>query len=162
MENLIGRKVLCTQSYDVVTKGKEYTITNIDNSGFYIIEDDGRKRNWCTSHLQTKEYFELLPKETQFKQGDKVLWTDNLEFWHEGIFLTKYNESYIVESDEMLLYAINIKPYEDEIKVGDWVKRVNDKTIWLIENKEDIDLAKRTDCEIITNPQLIELLNEEL
>lgn len=162
MENLIGRKVLCTQSYDVITKGKEYTITNIDNSGFYIIEDDGRKRNWCTSHLQTKEYFELLPKETQFKQGDKVLWTDNLEFWHEGTFLTKYNDSYIIESDEMLLYAIEIKPYEDEIKVGDWVKRISDETIWKIRDKDDVNVALNSECIKIANPELIELLNKEL
>ena len=161
MENLVGRKVLCTQSYDGVTKGKEYTITNVDNSGFYIVEDNGRKQNWCTSHLYSRDHLKLLPKETQFKQGDKVLYTDDLEFWHEGIFLTKYDDSYIIDSDEMLLYAIKIKPYKEEIKIGDWVKRVNDKTIWLIENKEGIDLAKRTDCEIITNIELIKLLNEE-
>ena len=72
MENLVGRRVKCLESYDGVTKGKEYTITNIDNSGFYIIEDDGKKQNWSTSHLDSKEYFELLPKESQFLQGYKV------------------------------------------------------------------------------------------
>ena len=112
MENLVGRKVLCTQSYNGVTKGKEYTITNVDNSGFYIVEDDGRKQNWCTSHLNSEYHFKLLPKETQFEQGDKVLYTDDLEFWHEGIFLTKYDDGYIIDIDEMLLYAIKIKPYK--------------------------------------------------
>lgn len=112
MENLVGRKVLCTQSYDGVTKGKEYTITNVDNSGFYIIEDDGRKQNWCISHLHSRYHLKLLPKETQFKQGDKVLYTEDLEFWYEGIFLTKYDDGYIIDIDEMLLYAIKIKPYK--------------------------------------------------
>ncbi len=165
MENLVGRKVLCTQSYDVVTKGKEYTITNIDNSGFYIIEDDGRKRNWCTSHLQLKEYFELLPKETQFKQGDKVLVSDDEMEWYERYYALSFNNKHYVQSKHSESELTNwqyIRPYEDETKVGDWVKRISDETIWLIENKEDIDLAKRTDCEIITNPQLIELLNKEL
>ena len=44
MENLVGRKVLCTQSYDGVTKGKEYTISDIDNGGFFITEDDGKRQ----------------------------------------------------------------------------------------------------------------------
>lgn len=64
MENLVGRKVLCTQSYDGVTKGKEYIITDVNNNGFYIIEEDGKKQNWSTSHLDSKE--------SQFLQGYKV------------------------------------------------------------------------------------------
>ena len=155
MENLVGRKVLCTQSYDGVTKGKEYTITNVDNSGFYIVEDDGRKQNWCTSH------FELLPKETQFKQGDKVLYADDLEFWHEGIFLTKYDDSYIIDSDGMLLYAIKIKPCEDEIKIGDWVFLNDEIGVCKITDKHDLKEVNNK-FTLVKNPQLIELLNEEL
>ena len=112
MENLVGRKLKCIQSYDTVTKGKEYIITDVDNTGFYIIEDDGRKHRWNNSHLTSEGYFKLLPNEHQFKQGDKVLYTEDLEFWYEGIFLTKYDDGYIIDIDEMLLYAIKIKPYK--------------------------------------------------
>ena len=161
MENLVGRKVLCTQSYDGVTKGTEYTITNVDNSGFYIIEDDGRKQKWCTSHLHSKGYFELLPKETQFKQGDKVLYTDDLEFWHEGIFLTKYDDSYIIDSDEMLLYAIEIKPYKEEIKIGDWVFLNDEKGVCKITDKHDLKEVNNKFTSV-KNLELIKLLNEEL
>ena len=161
MENLVGRKVLCTQSYDGVTKGKEYTITNVDNSGFYIVEDDGRKQNWCTSHLNSRDHLKLLPKETQFKQGDKVLYTDDLEFWHEGIFLTKYDDSYIIDSDEMLLYAIKIKPYEDEIKVGDWVFLNDEIGVCKITDKHDLKEVNNK-FTLVKNPELIKLLNEEL
>ena len=158
MENLVGRKVLCTQSYNGVTKGKEYTITNVDNSGFYIVEDDGRKQNWCTSHLNSKYHFKLLP---QFKQGDKVLYTEDLEFWHEGIFLTKYDDGYIIDIDEMLLYAIKIKPYKEEIKVGDWVFLNDEKGVCKITEKHDLKEVNNK-FTLVKNPQLIELLNEEL
>ena len=161
MENLIGRKVLCTQSYGSITKGKEYTISNIDNSGFYIIEDDGRKQNWCISHLYSRAHLKLLIEEPQFKQGDKVLYTDDLEFWHEGIFLTKYNGSYIIDSDEMLLYAIDIKPYEEEVKVGDWVFLNDEKGVCKITNKHDLKEVNNK-FTLVKNPELIKLLNEEL
>ena len=161
MENLVGRKVLCTQSYDGVTKGKEYTITNVDNSGFYIVEDDGRKQNWCISHLYSRYHLKLLPKETQFKQGDKVLYTDDLEFWHEGIFLTKYDDSYIIDSDKMLLYAIKIKPYEDEIKVGDWVFLNDEKGVCKITDKHDLKEVNNK-FSLVKNIELIKLLNTEL
>ena len=161
MENLIGRKVLCTQSYGSITKGKEYTISNIDNSGFYIIEDDGRKQNWCISHLYSRAHLKLLIEEPQFKQGDKVLYTDDLEFWHEGIFLTKYNGSYIIDSDEMLLYAIDIKPYEEEVKVGDWVFLNDEKGVCKITEKHDLKEVNNK-FTLVKNPQLIILLNNEL
>ena len=161
MENLVGRKVLCTQSYDGVTKGKEYTITNVDNSGFYIVEDDGRKQNWCTSHLYSRAHLKLLIEEPQFKQGDKVLYTDDLEFWHEGIFLTKYDDSYIIDSDEMLLYAIKIKPYKEEIKIGDWVFLNDEIGVCKITDKHDLKEVNNK-FTLVKNPQLIELLNEEL
>ena len=86
MENLVGRKILCTQDYVGVTKGKEYTITNVDNSGFYIIEDDGKKQKWCTSHLHSKTHFELIIDEWQPKQGDKVLVSDDEMEWNERYY----------------------------------------------------------------------------
>lgn len=71
----------------------------------------GRKESYEIEH-QDSTHFDTLVDETQFKQGDKVLYTDDLEFWHEGIFLTKYDDGYIIDIDEMLLYAIKIKPYK--------------------------------------------------
>ena len=100
--------------------------------------------------------------EPQFKQGDKVLYTDDLVNWKEGVFLVNHDESYIIKSYEMLLYAIEIKPYEEEIKVGDWVKRISDETIWKIRDKEDVNVALNSECTKIKNQQLIILLNNEL
>lgn len=96
MENLVGRKLKCIQSYDTVTKGKEYIITDVDNTGFYIIEDDGRKHRWNNSHLTSEGHFKLLPNEHQFKQGDKVLVSNNKSYWSEGEFITEYKDEFIV------------------------------------------------------------------
>lgn len=162
MENLVGRKVLCTQSFRGITRDKKYEIVKCNEETFTIVEDNGCEQPWSRWHLDSETHFKLIIDEWLPKQGDKVLWTDDFEEWQDGIFLVEYDRSYIIEADEMLVYGAKIKPYEEEIKVGDWVKRVNDKTIWLIENEEDVDLVKRTDCQIITNPQLIELLDKEL
>ena len=124
MENLVGRKVLCVQGFKGITKGKEYTITNVDNSGFYIIEDDGRKQKLGTSHLDSATHFELLIDEPQFKQGDKVLVSNDMVNWFDRIFVIEHKGIFYCEhrNDEYeLVYWGYIKPYEDEIKVGDWV-----------------------------------------
>ena len=162
MENLVGRKLKCIQSYATVTKGKEYIITDVDNTGFYIIEDDGRKHRWNNSHLTSEGYFELLPNEPQFKQGDKVLVSNNKSYWSEGEFITEYKDEFIVKTNVDIIGRKHIKPYKEEIKVGDWVKRNNDETIWKIRDKEDVNVSLNSECTKITNPQLIELLNNEL
>ena len=155
MENLVGRKLKCIQSYDTVTKGKEYIITDVDNTGFYIIEDDGRKHRWNNSHLTSEGYFELLPNEPQFKQGDKVLVSNNKSYWSEGEFITEYKDEFIIKTNVDIIGRKHIKPYKEEIKVGDWVKR-NNEIIKVYETPMKKDWTK------ITNPQLIELLNNEL
>ena len=155
MENLVGRKVLCTQSYDGVTKGKEYIITDDSNNGFYIIEDDGKKQKWCTSHLDSETHLKLLIDEPQFKQGDKVLVSNNKSYWSEGEFITEYKDEFIVKTNSDIIGRKHIKPYKEEIKVGDWVKR-NNKIIKVYETPMKKDWTK------ITNPELIELLNNEL
>ena len=168
MENLVGRKVLCTQSYDGVTKGKEYTITNVDNSGFYIVEDDGRKQNWCISHLYSRYHLKLLPKETQFKQGDKVLWSDVKSKDKIGIFICKYENYFIVKhigddydlENGKLRYATKIKPCEEEIKIGDWVFLNDEIGVCKITDKHDLKEVNNK-FTLVKNPQLIELLNEE-
>ena len=95
------------------------------------------------------------------KQGDKVLFTDDLVNWEEGIFLVEHNESYIVESDEMLLYAVEIKPYEEEIKVGDWVFLNDEKGVCKISDKHDLKEVNNS-FTLLKNKKLIELLNKEL
>ena len=162
MENLVGRKVKCLESYYGVTKGKEYTISNIDNSGFYIAEDDGKKRRWCTSHLHSKTHFELIIDEWQPKQGDKVLVSNYKSHWAEGEFITEYKNEFIVKFNDEIIGRKYIKPYEDEIKVGDWVKRISDETIWKIRDKDDVNVALNSECTKITNLELIKLLNKEL
>ena len=162
MENLVGRKLKCIQSYDTVTKGKEYIITDVDNTGFYIIEDDGIKHRWNNSHLTSEGYFKLLPNEHQFKQGDKVLVSNNKSYWVEGEFITEYKDEFIVKTNGDIIGRKHIKPYKEEIKVGDWVKRISDETIWKIRDKEDVNVSLNSECTKITNPQLIELLNNEL
>ena len=162
MENLVGRKVKCLESYYGVTKGKEYTISNIDNSGFYIAEDDGKKRRWCTSHLHSKTHFELIIDEWQPKQGDKVLVSNHKSYWAEGEFITEYKNEFIVKFNNGIIGRKYIKPYEDEIKVGDWVKRISDETIWKIRDKDDVNVALNSECTKITNLELIKLLNKEL
>lgn len=153
MENLVGRKVECIRGSANTTKGKIYLIKNVIERNFCIIEDDNEKRLWDISHIGV--FFKLTLDEWQPKQGDKVLYTDDLEFWHEGILLTKHNDSYIIESDEMLLYAIEIKPYEEEIKVGDWVvSELNDCVFKYQFGRVKGDLTK------ITDEVLINKLNE--
>lgn len=158
MENLVGRKVKCVKRYRNLTEKKEYEIKSVNERTFEITEDDGINDTWNIEWIKGYDedgeyHFELLPNEPQFKQGDKVLYTDDLVNWEEGIFLVKHDESYIVESDEMLLYAIEIKPYEEEIKVGDWVM-VNELVFKV---NESTDL---TDCTKITDKELIKKLNE--
>ena len=157
MENLVGRKVLCTQSYDGVTKGKEYIITDVNNNGFYIIEDDGKKQNWNTSHLDSETHFKLLPNEPQFKQGDKVLVINNKSYWVEGEFITEYKDEFIVKTNVDIIGRKHIKPYEEEVKVGDWVKNRNGHVM-----KYEKWMLKAFDWTKITNPELIKLLNNEL
>ena len=164
MENLVGRKVKCVESYDGVTEGKEYTITNVDNSGFYIIEDDGRKQKWDTSHLDSATHFELLIDEPQFKQGDKVLWRGGKSKDKTGIFICEYENYFIVKhigndydlENGKLRYATNIKPYEDEIKVGDWVHNSDGHVL----KCKYLGLNNNPNWIKITNQDLIDKLNK--
>ena len=140
MENLTGRK-------------ESYEIEDQDSTHSYLKDDNGIINAIENNCLYT--HFDTLVDETQFKQGDKVLYTDDLEFWHEGIFLTKYDDSYIIDSDEMLLYAIKIKPYKEEIKIGDWViSELNDCVFKYQFGRLKDDLTK------ITDEVLISKLNE--
>ena len=157
MKNLVGRKVKCVKSYDGVTEGKEYTITNVGNSGFYIIEDDGRKQKWGTSHLDSATHFELLIDEPQFKQGDKVLVSNDMVNWFEGIFICLYKDYKIVKAkDGTLRYVTNIKPYEEDIKIGDWVHNSYGHVL----KCKYLGLNNNPNWIKITNQDLIDKLNK--
>lgn len=151
MENLVGRKVKCvTNGYCNFDLHQDYIIFN-ESETMYVVQDKFGECKDFPKH-KFKYYFELLPNEPQFKQGDKVLFTDDLVNWEKGIFLVKHDESYIVESDEMLLYAIEIKPYKEEIKVGDWVNYKDEYVMRVtdIGFKEDgLEWTKITDKELI-------------
>lgn len=96
-------------------------------------------------------------KEPQFKQGDKVLVSNDCVYWHESEFVTYYKDYY---------YAVrgrykHIKPYEEEIKVGDWVFLNDEKGVCKITEKHDLKEVNNK-FTLVKNPQLIILLNNEL
>lgn len=155
MENLVGRKVKYIGHSEFMWFGRKesYEIECQDIKHFYLIDDNGIRN--AIENNSLRDYFEFID-EPQFKQGDKVLFTDDLVNWEEGIFLVKHDESYIVESDEILLYAIEIKPYEDEIKVGDWVHNRNG----CIMKCDDVDIFNINNWTKITDEALINKLNE--
>lgn len=161
MENLVGRKVKClTSRWDDLTLNKVYDINKETHFNFYITNDDLFQDEFSKHHLDNSS-FELLIDEPQFKQGDKVLFTDDLVNWEKGVFLVKHDESYIVESDEMLLYAIEIKPYEEEIKVGDWYLEISNNVIRKATNAISENYLKNKNyCKKITDEVLINKLNE--
>ena len=160
MENLVGRRVKCvTNGYCNFDLHQDYIIFN-ESETMYVVQDKFGECKDFPKH-KFKYYFELLPNDPQFKKGDKVLYTDDLVNWEEGIFLVKHDESYIVESDEMLLYAIEIKPYEEEIKVGDWVVNTHHGSVFK-NDTINLGINQPNYYRKITNPELIELLNNEL
>ena len=167
MENLVGRKLKCVKRYGNLTEKKEYEIKSINERTFEITEDDGINDSWNIEWIKGYDkdgeyHFELLPNEPQFKQGDKVLVSNNKSYWVEGEFITEYKDEFIVKTNVDIIGRKHIKPYKEEIKVGDWVKRISDETIWKIRDKEDVNVSLNSECTKITNPLLIELLNNEL
>ena len=167
MENLVGRKLKCVKRFRNLTEKKEYEIKSVNERTFEITEDDGINDTWNIKWIKGYDedgeyHFELLPNEHQFKQGDKVLVSNNKSYWSEGEFITEYKDEFIVKTNGDIIGRKHIKPYKEEIKVGDWVKRISDETIWKIRDKEDVNVSLNSECTKITNPLLIELLNNEL
>ena len=126
MENLVGRKLIALQnSFLGLTKGKEYEIIKQENDKFWIVTDKGTKE---FTFLINSDLLKLVD-EPQFKQGDKVLVSNNSKYWVEGEFIAEYKDEFVVKAHDYIIGRKHIKPYEDEIKVGDWVKRISDETI---------------------------------
>ena len=165
MENLVGRKVKIIYYFTGVTIGKEYEIVDNRNGLITIIEDNGKEQCYGVDHINNGN-LKLVPEEWEPKQGDKVLASDDGVNYTETpiIFISIHKDYFVTESKKSnkILKWKYIKPYEDEIKVGDWVKRISDETIWKIRDIGDVNAALNSECTKITNPQLIELLNKEL
>lgn len=102
-----------------------------------------------------KELFE----EWTPKQGDRVWVSYDKNKWFERIFALIYKGRILVENfDENLIQWNYIKKFEEEyrINVGDWVKCTISNSIF----KYDKSFTKNDKVKI-TNPQLIELLEQE-
>lgn len=164
MENLVGRKVKCiTSRWSYLTLNKVYEINKETNFNFYITNDDLLQDEFSKHHIGNSS-FELLPNEPQFKQGDKVLVSDNGIDWVERIFVFEYKGYYNCElnsKDYIISTWKHIKPYEGEIKIGDWVFLNDEKGVCKITDKHDLKEVNNK-FTLVKNPQLIELLNNEL
>lgn len=103
------------------------------------------------------EFFDII-NEWKPKQGEKVLVKDSSDIWEERVFVIEHEGRFFCErvyNRHTLRSWSNIKPYEEQIEIGDWVKNENIITRF---KSYMID----SDCTKITDPQLIELLNKEL
>ena len=162
MENLVGRKVLCTNSFRGITRGKKYEIVKCNEETFTIVEDNGCEQPWSREHLATEVHLKLTLDEWQPKQGEKVSIKDE-NYNCDGLFVCTYNGYYLVEHNGTILSTKTLKPYKDEIKVGDWVKNTDEKELILVTKDMNLECLNN-ECEYIKiiNPQLIILLNNEL
>lgn len=155
LENLVGRKVKCTTSrWNDLTLNKVYEINKETNFNFYINNDDLLQNSFSKNNLET--HFELLPNEPQFNQGDKVLVSNNKSHWVDGEFITEYKDEFVVKTHHSIIGRKYIKPYEEEIKVGDWVHNRNGH----IMKCDDVDIFNRNNWIKITDELLINKLNE--
>lgn len=154
MKNLVGRKIIALEdSFLGLTKGKEYKIVKQTNDKFWFITDKGTKEY---TFLINSVLFKLVD-EPQFKQGDKVLVSNDMVNWFEGIFICLYKDYKIVKAkDGTLRYATNIKPCEDEIKVGDWVHNSDGHVL----KCKYLGLNNNPNWIKITNQDLIDKLNK--
>ena len=156
MENLVGRKVKCvTNGYCNFHLHQDYIIVN-ESETMYVVQDNFGKHKDFSKH-KFKYYFEILIDEPQFKQGDKILVSNDMVNWFERIFICLYKDYKIVKAkDGTLRYATNIKPYEDEIKVGDWVKSENGNHVYKVISEQ----SGFKNWIKITNQDLIDKLNK--
>ena len=161
MENLVGRKIIALEdSFLGLTKGKEYKIVKQTNDKFWFITDKGTKEY---TFLINSVLFKLVD-EPQFKQGDKVLWSGVKSKDKIGIFICEYENYFIVKhtgndydlENGKLRYATNIKPYEEEIKVGDWVHNSYGHVL----KCKYLGLNNNPNWIKITNQDLIDKLNK--
>ena len=164
MENLVGRKVKIIYYFIGVTIGKEYEIVDNRNGLITIIEDNGKEQCYGVDHINNGN-LKLVPEEWEPKQGDKVLASDDGVNYTETpiIFISIHKDYFVTESKKSnkILKWKYIKPYEDEIKVGDWVFLNDEKGVCKITDKHDLKEVNNKFTSV-KNLELIKLLNEEL
>ena len=158
MENLVGRKVKVVNGFVGVTIGKEYEIVSVEDDLFMIIEDNGKEQCYGVDHINNGN-LKLVPEEWEPKQGDKVLASDDGVNYTETpiIFIAIHKDYFVTESKKSnrILKWKYIKPYKEEIKVGDWViSKLNDCVFKYQFGRLQDDLIK------ITDEELIKKLNE--
>lgn len=161
MENLVGRKVKIIYYFIGVTIGKEYEIVDNRNGLITIIEDNGKEQCYGVDHINNGN-LKLVPEEWEPKQGDKVLASDDGVNYTETpiIFISKHKDYFVTESKKSnkILKWKYIKPYKEEIKVGDWVFRKTDNIAVF---KYDYKFIEHLDELIkITDKELIKKLNK--
>ena len=168
MENLVGRKVKFTPyHYRGYTQGNVYDIIRLGtelSECFVVINDEGREEYWHLEHIGSGGSFELLPNKPQFKQGDKVLVSNNEKDWVCRKFIIEHKNKFLCEvsnDNESLGHWGYIKPYKEEIKIGDWVFLNDEIGVCKITDKHDLKEVNNK-FTLVKNPQLIELLNNEL
>lgn len=128
---------------------------------YAIFNDINYENSWCVGKETQREIIDAkeLFQEWKPKQGDPVRVTDERNKCI-GTFVCTYKGHYLIDNKERILIASQIKQLEHEIKVGDWVK--NPHAIYKVEIDDDLD---RINYDIghkkITNPELIELLEQE-
>ena len=103
MENLVGRKVKCVKRYRNLTEKKEYEIKSVNERTFEITEDDGINDTWNIEWIKGYDedgeyHFELLPNEPQFKQGDKVLVSNDEVHWNEAKYALFFDNNHFTYS----------------------------------------------------------------
>lgn len=159
MENLVGRKVKYIDDNGSMWFGrkKSYEIEHQDSTHFYLIDDNGIRNVIENNRLDT--HFELLIDEPQFKQGDKVLVSNDNINWIDRVFVIEHKGNYCCETENgenALIYWDYIKPYEDDIKVGDWVHNSDGHVL----KCKYLGLNNNPNWIKITNQDLIDKLNK--
>ena len=82
--------------------------------------------------------------------------------WDEAKYALFFDNNHFTYSSQgNLIKWQHIKPYEEEIKVGDWVFLNDEKGVCKITEKHDLKEVNNS-FTLVKNPQLIELLNKEL
>ena len=133
MENLVGRYLLAVKSSFVgLTQGKEYKIIEQIDDKLYFISD---KKNKEFTTLIGSELLKLVDEWTP-KCGEKVLYSYNDLDYKEGIFVAKYKGVNIIDRGHDYYNFDFIKPYKEEIKVGDWVKNKYGRIYEIKENNQ--------------------------
>ena len=86
--------------------------------------------------------------------------------WQSSLFVVEFENKYFCAYNTNATKLNSweyIKPFKKEIKVGDFIQDKEDETIFKVKSDMNLDVINSEDNFIkITNPQLIELLEQEI